>query len=351
LLLPAFQHQRIVALAPVMTEVTAAMLKRWQLLAACGQPVELMVAMRELTREIISRILFGYDGRHDFQAMGEALTMALDHLNRSIWAVMALPAWLPTPRNRQFRRALRTLDTYVYRMIDERRHTGQDTGDLLSMLLRARDEATGESMSRTQLRDEVMTLFIAGHVTAAAALAWTWYLLAQHPDVERTLQAELATVLGGRPPAAKDLPALAYTKMVLEEGMRLYPPTWVTARTPLAEDALGGYLIPAHAIVLLSPYVLHRHPAVWEHPERFDPARFTAEQSARRPRFAYFPFGGGPRSCIGQGLAMMELRLILAMVAQTYRLRLVPGHPVEPHPLVTLQPRHGVLMLLHKRAH
>jgi cytochrome P450 len=183
----------------------------------------------------------------------------------------------------------------------------------------------------------------------AAALAWICSLLAQHPDVERALRAELATVLGGRPPTAHDLPALTYTTMVIEEGLRLYPPTWVTARTPLTEDEIGGYPIPARAVLLLSPYVLHRHPAFWADPEQFDPERFTPERSVGRPAFVYFPFGGGPRRCIGQRLAMMEMVLILAMVAQRYQLRLTPGHPIEPEPRLTLRPRHGVLMTLHPR--
>jgi cytochrome P450 len=262
---------------------------------------------------------------------------------------MALPACFPTPRNRQFRRALCELDTFVYRLIDERCQSQHRRDDLLSRLVAARDGETGERMPATQLRDEVMTLFVAGHTTVAATLSWTLYLLAQHPEVERTLQAELATVLEGRSPTARDLPRLAYTRMVIEEGLRLYPPTWLTARMPLEDDEIGGYRIPAQSVVLLSPYVLHRHPAFWEHPERFEPERFSPEQSARRPRFAYFPFGGGPRLCIGQSLAMMKMLLILAMVTQVYQLRLVPGHIVEPQARITLRPRHGLLMTLHKR--
>jgi cytochrome P450 len=275
------------------------------------------------------------------------LTTALGFINDRVWDVVALPLCLPTSRHRQFHQALRRLDSCVYRLIDERYRTGQRTEDLLSVLVGARDEVTGEPMSRTQLRDEVITLFIAGHMTATAALAWVWCLLALHPEVERQLQAELNAVLGGRTPTAQDLPLLPYTRMVIEEGMRLYPPTWATARTPLVDDEIGGYRIPARSIVLLSPYVLHRHPAFWEHPERFDPERFSQARSDARPRFAYFPFGGGRRLCIGQSLAMMELRLILAMVAQIYRLRLVPGTPVEPQPLVSLQPPDGLRMTLH----
>jgi cytochrome P450 len=349
LLQPVFQHQRLVSLAPVITEATATMLERWQIVAARGQPLDVAAAMLGLTREIISKLLFGDDVDHELQAVGEALTTAFEHLNQRVWAVMALPACFPTSRNRHFRQAMRRLDTFVYRLIDERCQTHQGRDDLLSRLVAARDEETSEHMPATQLRDEVMTLFTAGHTTTSAALAWTFYLLAQHPEVERTLTAELATVLDGRLPTARDLPSLAYTRMVIEEGMRLYPPTWVTARMPLEDDEIGGYRIPAQSVVLLSPYVLHRHPTFWEHPERFEPERFSPAQSARRPRFAYFPFGGGPRLCIGQSLAMMEMLLILAIVTQAYQLRLVPGHPVEPQAWITLRPRHGILMTLHER--
>jgi cytochrome P450 len=235
-------------------------------------------------------------------------------------------------------------------MIATRRRCQQDTGDLLSWLLHARDAETGKGMSDMQLRDEVMTIFVAGHETTAAALAWTWYLLAKHPDVQRRLQAELTAVLGGRMPTSQDLQNLTYTRMVIAEALRLYPPTWVTARSPLADDEIGSYHISRHAVVLLSPYVLHRHPTFWERPAEFDPERFTPAPSPNRPRYAYFPFGGGPRRCIGESFALMEAQLIVAMVAQAYRLHLVPGHPVEPQPLLTLRPRHGVLVTLQPRA-
>jgi cytochrome P450 len=213
----------------------------------------------------------------------------------------------------------------------------------------ARHDITGEGMSATQLRDEAVTPLIAGHTTVAAALAWTCSLLAQHPEAERTLQGELDTVLGGRHPTPQDLPRLRYTRLVIEESLRLYPPTWVTARTPTAHDEIGGHRIPAQSVLLLSPYVLHRHPAFWEHPERFTPERLTPERATGRPRFAYFPFGGGPRRCIGQNLAMLEMQVILAMVAQAYEVRFVPGPPVEPEARLTLLPRHGPWVTLRHR--
>jgi cytochrome P450 len=214
------------------------------------------------------------------------------------------------------------------------------------MLLQARDEETGEQMTDKQLRDEVMTIFIAGHETVASTLAWTWYMLAQHPEVESRLHAELAAVLGGRTPTFQDLPQLTYTRMVVEEVLRLYPAAWSIFRTAIANDVIGDHSIPAGSVVMVSPYVLHRTPAFWEQPERFNPERFTPERSAGRPRYAYAPFGGGPRQCIGNNFALMEAQLILAMAAQRYRLHSVPGRPVKPSIAVTLRPRPSVDMTL-----
>ena len=213
-----------------------------------------------------------------------------------------------------------------------------------TMLVFARDEETGEGMTDKQLRDEMMTFFIAGHETTANALSWTWYLLSKDPMVLRRLEAELAQVLSGRLPTAADLPQLSYTLALLQESMRLYPPAWMVARMPLADDEIGGYHIPAQSIVVMSQYVTHRHPDCWENPEGFDP-----ERMASHPPPAYFPFGGGPRVCIGNNFALLEARLVLATVAQRYRLELVPGHRIEPEPLVTLRPRYGVLMRLRPR--
>jgi cytochrome P450 len=349
LLQPAFHHGQIAALAAVMTETTAAALERWRPVATSGQPFDIAAEMLHLTQRIISKTLFGTDLGGEAETVRQALTTVQESINRRLWAFIDLPQWLPTPQNRRFRQALRTLNAVVYRMIAARRRCQQDMGDLLSLLLHTRHAETGKAMSDLQLRDEVMTLFVAGHETTAATLAWTWYLLAKHPDVQRRLQAELTAVLGGRTPTPQDLQNLTYTRMVIEEALRLYPPTWVTARSPLADDEIGSYHISRHAVVLLSPYVLHRHPTFWERPADFDPERFTPAQSTDRPRYAYFPFGGGSRRCLGESFALLEARLIVAMVAQAYRLHLVPEHPVEPQPLLTLRPRHGVLVTLQPR--
>lgn len=213
------------------------------------------------------------------------------------------------------------------------------------MLLAARDEETGEGMNDKQLRDEVLTLMIAGHETTANALAWTWYLLAKHDDVAKRLDRELAEVLGGATPTVEDLPRLSYTRMVIEESMRLYPPAWATSRNAIAADGIGGFGIPAKSVVLLSPFVTHRHPDVWKRPDEFDPERFSPDRAAARPRFAYYPFGGGPRLCIGNAFALTEMSLVVATVAQRYRLELTkPEREIEPAALITLRPRGGIAM-------
>jgi len=238
----------------------------------------------------------------------------------------------------------------VYSLINERHRQAGDTNeeavDLLSLLLSVRDEETGQGMNDKQVRDEVITLLVAGHETTSNLLTWTWYLLSQHPEVEQRVHAEVDKVLGGQLPAVEKLSELRYTHMVLEETLRLYPPAWIFSRKIIADDELGGYDIPKNGMILLSPYTTHRHPAFWEDPEEFDPERFTPERSAGRPHYAYFPFGGGPRMCIGSSFAMMEAQLILATIVQRYSLRLVPGHLVEPEALVTLRPKHGLPMLL-----
>jgi cytochrome P450 len=346
LMRPLFQWQRLLVWTDIIAEATAAMLARWEPLAARSQSVELAAALRELTQGIMHQVLFGPDSRPIAEAAGQALMTAVGQLDRRVWALLPAPWWLPTRHNRQLHQALHTLKAYVDRQIAEHSRPESTVDDLLARLMAARDDTTGEGMSARQLRDEAVTLWVAGQTTVAAALAWTGYLLAQHPEAAHTLQVELDTVLGGRRPTPQDLPRLRYTHLVLAESLRLYPPTWVTVRTPLAADAIGSYALPAHAVLLLSPYVLQRHPAFWEHPEQFDPERFTPARAVGRPRFAYFPFGGGPRGCIGQHLARLEMLVVLAMMAQAYELRLVPGHPVEPEARITLRPRHGLRMTL-----
>ena len=262
---------------------------------------------------------------------------------------VSLPQAFPTKRNRRFKRALRELDTFVFGLIGKRRREGDDSGDLLSMLLFARDDNTGEAMSGRQVRDEVMTMLLAGHETSAMALTWAWYLLSIHPEIEHRLHEELDSVLGGRIPGFDDLSQLPHVRMIVDETLRLYPPAWGVERQSIDEDEIGGFRIPKGVQLFVSSYATHRHPDFWESPDLFDPERFLPERSKERPRFAYYPFGGGPRKCIGSNFALMEMQLILATLAQRYRLAVVPEHPVEVQPVITLRPRHGIMMTLNER--
>jgi len=257
---------------------------------------------------------------------------------------------LPLPANRRFQIARERLDATIYRMIDEHRRAGKDKGDLLSMLLLAQDtEGDGGSMTDEQLRDEAMTIFLAGHETTANALTWTWYLLSQHPEVEAKFHAEIEEVVGDRLPVAEDVPRLRYTEMILAEAMRLYPPAWLIGRRALEDYEIAGKHVPARSLVLMSQYVTHHDSRWYPDPFRFDPERWRAEEKEKRPRFSYFPFGGGPRLCIGESFAWMEGALVLATIAQKWRLRVAPGHPVELLPLVTLRPKFGMRMLVERR--
>jgi cytochrome P450 len=344
---PAFHRQRIAGFAETMTSATERMLERWQPFAERGTPLDVASEMMALTMTIIAQTMFSTDVSADTAVVGRDVGEALRSFDKLINAKVKLPEWVPTPTRLRFQRAKATVDALVDRMIEERRRSGEDRGDLLSMLMLARDSETGEAMSDQQLRDEVMTIFLAGHETTSNALSWTFYLLSKHPTVERRLRTELATVLGGRTPTLHDLPQLPYTLMVIEESMRLYPPVWGIERRSLTDDRIGGYHIPAGSYIFLMQYVTHRHPDFWDNPEGFDPERFSPERATERPRFAYFPFGGGPRQCIGNNFALMEAQLILATVLQRYQLELVPGHPIEPESNITLSPRYGVQMTLH----
>jgi cytochrome P450 len=255
--------------------------------------------------------------------------------------------WLPSTR--RLNRTVAALDDVVESIIEQRRRFPGDSDDLLAMLMEARDEETGSAMDDMQLRDEVMTLMLAGHETTSTALSWTLYLLSQHPDTRERLEAEVDAVLGDRTPSIEDVPRLTYANMVLQESMRLYPPAWGLARWCHEADEVGGYYLPPNSSVTLSPFLTHRHPEFWPDAERFDPERFAPEQEKGRPRFAYIPFGGGPRLCIGNQFAMTEAMLILATIVQRYRLDLVPGHQVGIDAQITLRPKGGLPMLVSAR--
>jgi cytochrome P450 len=348
---PAFHRERLAALGTMMTETAATALQQWEALVTAGKPIPVAQEMMRLTLQVAVQALFSTDVSAHAETVGDAFTQALEITNERIVSPLPyLPRLyrLPTPGNRAFQQALDTLDRIVGDIIRQRRSV-EEKHDLLGLLMAARDEETGERMNDAQLRDEVMTLLLAGHETTATGLAWTFHLLAQHPEVEATLHAEVDAALGGRTPTVADLPRLRYVGCVFEEAMRLFPPIWAIPRVPREDDEVGGFRIPKGEILILVPYVTHRHPDFWPDAERFDPTRFLPERSKDRPRWAYLPFGGGQRQCIGNSFAMMEAQLVLAMVAQRFRLRGVPGVPVVPEPLVTLRPRGPLPMVATRR--
>jgi cytochrome P450 len=303
--------------------------------------------MMTLTFTIVGKALFGADLGGDAETVEQASTQILEHTWRRMEKLIELPEWFPSRSNRGFRRSLYALDQIVHRLISERRQSDGTANDLLTFLLKRCDEETGQRMSDEQLRNETLTLLLAGHETTANALSWPLYLLSKHPDVRGRLVAEITEVLRGRIPNAEDLPRLAYTSMVFKEAMRLYPPIWIMERRALAEDIIGGYTIPAGSSVVISPYVTHRDSRFWENPEGFDPERFAAQNAERKDPHCYIPFGLGQRFCIGDHFALMEAQIVIAMVLQSFRLELVAGHPVEPKPGITLRLKKGLRMTLH----
>jgi len=347
---PAFHRKTLASLVTTMTGETTDMLDRWHRAAEDERPLDVLSEFMALTLEIVSKTMLTTDVSEETDTVRDSVVVLRDHVGYRAFHVFTLPERFPTPRNMRFHRALRAVDRIVYRMIERRRRGEVQADDLLSMLLNARDEETGEGMDDKQLRDEVMTVFLAGHETTANALSFAVYLVSQHPDVEERVTAEVDAALSGRTPAFEDVPSLPYTRMVVEETLRLYPPAYAFARRALEDDEVLGYRVPKDAGVLISPWVTHRHPDLWHQPERFDPERFAPERANGRPRFAYLPFGGGPRQCIGNEFAIMELVLVLATIAQRFRLRLAPGHAVEPEPVITLRPKGGLPMTVTARS-
>lgn len=348
---PAFHRRRIASFAGTMTAAADTMLESWHTLAQDGRPLDINEAMMHLTLEIVGKTLFSIDLTREADAVGEAFSVVNEEVARLTGIPFAnIGQKIPfLPSTRKINQNTAVLTEVVNGIIQERRKSDLETEDLLGMLMSARDEETGEGMSDQQLRDEVMTIMLAGHETTAVALAWTFYLLSEHPTVREELEAEMDGVLNGRLPNIDDVPTLTYTTMVLEESMRLYPPAYAIARWGNEPDEVGGYATPANAVITMSPYITHRHPEFWDDPERFDPQRFSPERKAERPRYAYLPFGGGPRLCIGNNFAMTEAILLLASIVQRYRLTLLPGIPVELEPLITLRPKGKLMMTLSER--
>jgi len=335
LMQPFFHSNNLVNFADLMVAATNEMVERLDSWANTREPFDIANEMMTLTLNIVSWVLFGHDIAQQSDRIGLAVNTLVD---------------IGKPKHRRFQEMARVLDDIVYDLIDQRlAHPHAEQHDLLDMLLQARYEESGERMEKRQVRDEVMSLLIAGHETTANTLSWMWYLLGQHPDVVARLEAEVEDVLNGRPPTVADFHQLEYCNQVIKESMRLYPSAWSISRFALADDEIGGCHIPAGAIVALSPYTLHRHPDYWPDPEKFDPARFTPEQEAARHRYAYIPFGAGARKCIGDQFALMESIIILPMLLQRFRLHLVHSHPVTEHALVTLRPKNGILMTATKK--
>ncbi|MBS1806935.1 MAG: cytochrome P450 [Acidobacteria bacterium] len=341
---PAFHRERINTYSQTMTAYTERMLASWQ----TGETRDIHEDMMQLTLEIVAKTLFDADVTDTAREVGQLLSVIVEPFSYQASFKWILDNRLPTPMNRRFHRTAQRLDEIVFGIINERRASKVDRGDLLSMLLAALDE-DGSQMTDQQLRDEAMTLFLAGHETTALTMSWTWYLLAQHPEVEAKLRAEIESVLGERTPTMADLPALKYADQIIKESMRLYPPAYAMGRQALQEFELGGYRIPAKSQIFFFQYVTHRDPRFFDEPEQFKPERWTEEFVRQLPRYAYFPFGGGPRLCIGNSFAMMETVLILVAIAQKFSLKLAPGQAITPIPGITLRPENGIKMILEKR--
>ena len=345
LIQPAFHHRALGTYADVMVGHA----RRTADALTDGEQVELQAEMSALTLPIVVECLFGGDVTRYATEVGELMVAVLDASNHRLNSALRLPSWVPTPRHLRESRAMRRLDEILRELIAARRASSDERHDLLSILLTAVDQDSGARMSDRQLRDEMMTLFLAGHETTANLLTWTWYLLSQHAAEDAALLEELDRVLEGRAPSIADLPNLPRTEMIVREALRLYPPAPGVAREPIEDVTIGGYAVPKGSLITVNTFAMQHDRRFFPHPDRFDPDRFAPGWEQRMPRYAYLPFGGGPRVCIGNAFAMMEARLILAAIAQRWRFVLEPGQVVRPMQLVTVRPRHGIRMRLEAR--
>lgn len=341
---PAFHSKRIGAYADVIVDYAQQMVSQWH----SGQTREAHADMVGLTMRVIAKTLFDAEMDTEVSEISSAITQILEVVNKNTTSLLTAPHWVPTADNRKLKAGVARLDALIHRFIDERRQSGEDKGDLLSMLLLARDEE-GRGMTDKQVRDEAMTLFGAGHETTAVTLSWALYLLSQHPEAAARLRAEVDSVLGSRRAALDDLGKLTYTEMVIKEAMRLYPPAWGTSRELIDDITIGGHTIKKGNVIIMSFQALHRDPRWWTEPDRFLPERFAPENEKSLHKFAYLPFGAGPRVCIGNAFAMMEAKLVLATIAQHFDWTLAPGHRVVAERVFTLRPKDGVRLVLHTR--
>ena len=343
---PAFHRERLQSYASAMVDATVQSQETWR----DGSTRDVHTDMMHLTLRIAGRALFGSDLEDDLHDVGEVLELGLRMANLQIMPFGDMLEIVPLPWVRQLHRSRDKVNAMIHRLIAERQESGVDRGDLLSMLIAARDAGVDETgMTDEQLRDEVVTLLMAAHETTANAMTWTWYLLSQSPMTEATLHAELEDVLGGRAPTAEDLPRLRYTRAVIAESMRLYPPAWILERKALEPFQAGGYTIRRGTNVLMSQYLVHRDPRWWSMPQLFMPERWLEPSASSRPKFSYFPFGAGTRVCVGEHFAWMEATMVLAMLAQRWHMRYVGDKEPVPEPLITLRPRNGMLMTLEAR--
>jgi len=341
---PAFHRQRISTYGEVMVDYAQRAIDKWR----PGEEIDISKDMTRLTLEIVVKTLFNADVSNDADHVGAMLSEVVKPFASQATLKWILDNRLPTPGHRRYFKAVSEIDRIVFRIISDRRASKSDEGDLLSMLLQAQDD-DGSQMNDAQLRDEVMTLFLAGHETTALALSWSWYLLATHPEAEAKFHAEIDEVLQGRVPTVDDLRKLTYTEMIAKEAMRLYPPAYAVGREALEDTEIGGFRVPKGSQVFAFQWVTQRDERYFERPDKFEPERWTPERSERLPKYAYFPFGGGPRQCIGNYFAMMEVVLLLATIGQRFRFSLAPNHKVEVLPVLSLRPKNGIRAVVEKR--
>ncbi len=346
---PVFVHRHVAKFAEIMVERTASMLDGWEGVAGPGQPIDVVPDVGRLTLSILMASLFGVQSSEVTRDLGQATLIQNRYAIMRARLLLYPPLFVPTPHNRRLRAAKKVLDRNIYALINEHRAHPDAHTDLLALLIQARDEKTGDGLNDQQLRDELASFYFAGFSSASNALLWAFYLVAQHPEVFDRLLADIDDVLGDRPPTAEDLPKLPYVQQIVFETIRLYPPIYASVRKVVADDEILGYRIPAGSHVTISSHVTHRSSELWDEPERFNPDRFPPERSKERPRYAYFPFLGGPHQCLGRDFFLLEAQLVIIMVAQRYRLEVAPGHVAQAEPLITQRMRGGLPMLIHKR--
>lgn len=346
---PAFQRSRVEGLVPRMAAVTNELLERWDRERAGGEDFDLLPEMSNLALDIVCRAMVGGEMPLTEREFHEIMDESIAYANHLINTFVPAPLWVPTARNRRMRRTLGQIDAVILELVRRARAGEMDEADLLGTLVEARDEENGSRLSDRELRDQMVTFLFAGHETTAVALTWAFHLLGRHPEVEAALRREADHVLSDAAPTIAEVARLEHTRRAMQETLRLYPPIWATARQAYEDDEIGGFRIPKGANVTISPWLIHRHPELWQEPERFDPDRFLPERAEERPRLAYLPFLAGGRRCIGEDFALLEATAVLAMILRRFEVRPVPGPQVKPDPILTLRPKDGLRVTLERR--